>query len=95
MIQFRASMTGFEATPSIYPKYGAWGTTPTMTQVDLPLLSRCLAMEAGGRTLSWYSHDLTGLSCVATLQLRRCVADAVDVPVDQAIWSTSKLSREA
>lgn len=88
-------MTGFDATPRIHPKYGAWVTTPMMTQVDLPLLSRSLAMEAGGRTLLWYSHDLTGLSCAATLQLRRCVADAVDVSVDQAIWPTSKLSREA
>ena len=95
MIQFRALMTGFDETPRIHPEYGAWGTMPTMTQVVLPLLSRCLAMEAGGRTLLWYSHDLTGLSCAATLQLRRCVADAVCVTVDQVIWSTNKLSREA
>jgi hypothetical protein len=90
MSKLRASMTGFDATPRIHPQYGAWGTTPTMKEVDLPLQSRCLALNSDGTTLLWFSHDLTGLSCSATLQMRRHVADAIGLSVDQIVWSTSQ-----
>ncbi|MAE67256.1 MAG: hypothetical protein CMJ18_23590 [Phycisphaeraceae bacterium] len=83
-------MTGFDATPRIHPEYGAWGTTPSMKEVDLPLESRCLALEGNGLTLLWFAHDLTGLSCAATLQLREHVASAVGLPVDHVVWSTSQ-----
>jgi len=83
-------MTGFDATPRIHAKYGAWGTTPLMTQVDLPLQSRCLALQGDGLSLLWFSHDMTGLSCPATLQLREHVANAVGMSADQIIWSTSQ-----
>ena len=85
-----AAMTGFDATPRIHPQFGAWGTTPTMRDVDLPLLSRCLALQDHGQTLLWFSHALTGLSCASTLQLRQHVAGAVGLSVDQIVWSTSQ-----
>lgn len=90
MSTLRAAMTGFDATPRIHPQFGAWGTTPSMTEIDLPLLSRCLALEGDGRLLLWFSHDLIGLGCPATLQLREHVAAALELRVDQVVWSTSQ-----
>ncbi len=90
MNHLRGAIIGFDSTPRIHPQFGAWGTTPTMKQIDLPLLSRCLALENNGTTLLWFSHDLVGLSCPATLALRQQVADAVGLTVEQVIWSTSQ-----
>ncbi len=83
-------MIGFDTTPRLHPRFGAWGTTPTMTKIDLPLLSRCLALDADGRRLLWFSHDLVGLSVPATTALRTKVADALGLTVEQVIWSTSQ-----
>ena len=78
-------MIGFDTTPRLHPRFGAWGTTPTMTKIDLPLLSRCLALDADGRRLLWFSHDLVGLSVPATTALRTKVADALGLTVEQVI----------
>ena len=34
---FDVGIAGFDFTPEIHPEYGAWGTTPGMTEVDMPL----------------------------------------------------------
>lgn len=58
--QLHAAMVGFDFTPKFHPEFGAWGTTPIMTEVDLPLLGRCLALEQDGRRLVWLAFDLCG-----------------------------------
>ena len=36
---------GVDITPRFHPKLGAWGTSPTMTELDMPLLARCVALR--------------------------------------------------
>lgn len=64
--QLHAGIAGFDFTPPIHPEYGAWGTTPSMTEVDLPLLGRCLALRQGSgqgqqadQLLLWFALDLS------------------------------------
>ena len=45
MSDLRAGVVGFDITPEIHPEYGAWGTTPSLTSVDAPLLARCIALD--------------------------------------------------
>lgn len=42
MKKLHAVMVGFDITTRFHPTCGAWGCTPTMTEVDAPLLARCL-----------------------------------------------------
>ena len=56
----RVGIAGFDITPRFHPRYGAWGTTPSMTEVDLPLLSRCIALECDDTRLLWFGSDLVG-----------------------------------
>lgn len=86
----RVGVAGFEITPRIHPRYGAWGTTPSMTEVDLPLLSRCIALEQGGTRLLWFGSDLVGNSASETNALREEVAAGVGIEPEQIIWSTSQ-----
>ncbi len=86
----RANITAFDITPDIHPEYGAWGTTPGMTEVDLPLLGRCLALEQDQRALLWFSLDLCGNTVDETTSMRNDVAAAVGLGADQVIWSTSQ-----
>jgi hypothetical protein len=44
MNSLRVGMVGFDITPRFHPAFGAWGSTHTMTELDLPLLARCIAL---------------------------------------------------
>jgi len=90
MSGLRAGVVGFDITPRIHPEFGAWGTTPSMTEIDLPLLARCIALEQDGRRVVWFGSDLVGENVAGTDALRRHVADAIGLPVSQVIWSTSQ-----
>ena len=57
---FDVGIAGFDFTPEIHPEYGAWGTTPGMTEVDMPLLGRCIALSQGEELLLWYGIDICG-----------------------------------
>ncbi len=63
MNRLRAAMVGFEITPHFHPKFGAWGTTPSVTKMDPEvggLYARCLALEQGDRCVVWFGSDLVG-----------------------------------
>lgn len=90
MSELRAGFAGFDITPRFHPTCGAWGSTPTMTQLDMPLLARCVAFEQGDRTLVWFGSDLVGEVVPDTDAMRDEVADALNLIRDQVIWSTSQ-----
>ena len=69
-----AANYGFDITPRFHPQHGAWGTTPSMTEIDLPLLSRCIALEHNGTRLLWFGSDLVGDTVPDTDALRDEVA---------------------
>jgi len=83
-------IAGFDITPRIHPLHGAWGTTPSMTEVDMPLLARCIALEHDGTRLLWFGSDLVGDTVADTELLRDEVAAATSLPRDHVIWSTSQ-----
>src|SRR5688572_5892958 len=87
---FRVGVVGFDITPRIHPKCGAWGTTPSMTEVDMPLLARCLALEQDGRLLMWFSSGLCGENVPGTDAFRDKVADTLKLKREQVLWSTSQ-----
>ena len=70
-------MVGFDITPRFHRTCGAWGSIYTMTEVDMPLLSRCLLIEAEGLRLLWYGSDLVGDDFHETNVLREEIADAI------------------
>lgn len=86
----KAAMVGFDITPRIHPKFGAWGTTPSMIGVDMPLLGRCLALEHEGRRLLWFGLDLVGENTGGTDTLRDRIARELGTTRDQVVWSTSQ-----
>lgn len=88
MDTLRVGAAAFDITPGIDPTCGAWGCNPTITTVDQPLGGRCLALEHAGRRVVWLSFDLVGDSPRLTLQLRREVAEALDLPVEDLLWGT-------
>lgn len=90
MGQLQVGIVGFDITPGIHPTCGAWGTTPRMTEVDMPLLSRCIALQQDDRRLLWYGSDLIGETTPITDALRDEVAEGIGLTRDQVIWSTSQ-----
>ena len=90
MGEFKAAMTGFDIDPRFHPEYGAWGTTPVMTEIDIPVLTRCLVLAGGDKALVWFSHDLIGESVEGTDVLRREIADTLDIETSCIVWSTSQ-----
>ncbi len=81
---------GFDFTPAIHPEYGAWGTTPGMTEVDMPLLGRCIALSQGEELLLWYGIDLCGNPPKEVTEIRDELASALSLQRRQIIWSTSQ-----
>ena len=90
MTKLHAAIVGFDITPEIHPEYGAWGTTPQLTKIDMPLLARCVALRQDKQLLIWFGSDLCGNSVPETDLLRSEVADALDLERQQVIWSTSQ-----
>ncbi len=86
----RAGMVGFDITPRFHPTYGAWGSTPSMTQVDMLLRAGVVALEHDGRKALWYGLDLVGDPPRETLAIREEIASAVGLSSSQVIWSTSQ-----
>ena len=60
MTKLHAAIVGFDITPEIHPEYGAWGTTPQLTKIDMPLLARCVALRQDKQLLIWFGSDLCG-----------------------------------
>ncbi len=90
MGHLKAAMVGFDITPRIHPQFGAWGTTLSMTEIDMPLLSRCLCLEQDGRLLIWFGSDLVGETVPGTDVFRDEVSQALGLSRQQVIWSTSQ-----
>ena len=90
MSGLRAGIVGLDITPEFHPAYGAWGTTPSMTRIDLPLLARCVALQVESRLLLWYGLDLVGENIPNTESIRDEVADGLHLQREQIIWSTSQ-----
>jgi len=90
LTELRVGIVGFDITPEIHPEYGAWGTTPQMTKVDKPLLARCIVLDDGAQRIVWFGSDLCGNPVHETDRFRDKVAEALDMPRQQVIWSTSQ-----
>ena len=95
MNKLNAAMVGFDIAPRFHPEFGAWGTTPIITETDMPLLTRCLALKQEDRLLVWFSHDLCGDNIRGTDRFRDEVADAIGLNREQVIWSTSQTHSSA
>ncbi|MAE59866.1 MAG: hypothetical protein CMJ49_00765 [Planctomycetaceae bacterium] len=95
MPPLRGSIVGFDITPDIHPQFGAWGTTPNVTEIAMPLLARCLALQQDHRTLLWFASDLCGNPPAETQKFRAEVADALDLTPEQIVWSTSQTHSSA
>lgn len=87
---FNVGIAGFDFTPAIHPEYGAWGTTPGMTEVDMPLLGRCIALSQGEDLLLWYGIDICGNPPKEVAAIRDELASALSLQRRQIIWSTSQ-----
>lgn len=83
-------MVGFDVTPRFHPTCGAWGSTPSMTELDIPLLARCLVIKQDERMAVWYGLDLSGDHVHGTDATRTEIATALGLEFDQIIWSTSQ-----
>ena len=90
MSKLNVGIVGFDITPRIDPVFGAWGTTPSLTAIDMPLLARCIALRQDDRLLIWFGSDLIGEGLADTLKLRQELAALLDLRVDQIIWSSSQ-----
>jgi neutral ceramidase len=90
MSKLNVGIVGFDITPRIEPVFGAWGTTPSMTEIDMPLFARCIALRQDERLLIWFGSDLVGGGLAETTALRDEVAAGLKLQRDQIIWSTSQ-----
>ena len=90
MSSLHVGIVGFDITPKFHPTCGAWGTTPSMAQLALPLLSRCVAFKHEQRRVVWFGSDLVGDTVRGTDAMRDEVADALKLKREQVIWSTSQ-----
>ena len=90
MTQLNVGIVGFDITPNIHPEFGAWGTTPLKTKIDMPMLAHCLVLQQDDRRLIWFGSDHVGEGVVDTNQRRDDVGSQLGVPRDRIIWSTSQ-----
>jgi len=86
----QVGIVGFDITPRIHPEFGAWGTTPFVTTIDMPLLARCIAFEHMGRRLLWFGSDLFGETVAEADATRHEIAEAIGMEPDDITWSTSQ-----
>ena len=90
MSNLHVGVVGFDITPEIHPEYGAWGTTPSLTHVDQPLLARCIVLDDGNTRVIWFGSDLCGNSVSETAGFRDEVAQALGMVRENIVWSTSQ-----
>ena len=90
MSELQAGIVGFDITSEIHPEYGAWGTTPSLTSVDMPLLARCIVLDDGRERLVWFGSDLCGNPVHEVATFRDEVADDLGLRREQIVWSTSQ-----
>ena len=90
MKKLQVGIAGFDITPRFHPKCGAWGCTPKMTELDLPLFARCIVFDNGDRRLVWFGSDLVGETVPGTDAMRAEVASALQLDASQIVWSTSQ-----
>ena len=90
MSELKAAMVGFDITPRIHPKFGAWGTTPSMYVIDMPLVGRCIALEQNGELLIWFSVDQFPLPVSESTRLRDRIARELGITGDQVMWTASQ-----
>jgi hypothetical protein len=95
MSDLHAGVAGFDITPEIHPKYGAWGTTPSLTSVDMPLLARCIVLEHDRERLVWFGSDLCGNPVHEVATFRDEIAEALSLERRQIVWSTSQTHSSA
>jgi len=86
----KAGIVGFDITPRFHPTCGAWGSTPSMPELDLPLLSRCVALDEGGRRLLWFGSDLIGDTVKGTDTIRDEIADTLGLRREQVIFPPAR-----
>ena len=91
MSDLTVGVAGADVSPRFHPQLGAWGTSPTLTDLDLPLLARCVALRQDGRTVVWYSIDLITLNVSQTDELRAELAAALRLTPEQIVLSTSQV----
>ena len=83
-------MVGFDITPRFHPQFGAWGTTASLTKLDMPLFGGCMAVEQDGRRLIWFGLDLVGETVRGTDAIRDELAQTLGLERQQVVWSTSQ-----
>ena len=83
-------MVGFDITPRIHPEFGAYGTTPSMYVIDMPLLGRCVALEQEDELLVWFSVDQFPLSVSESARLRDRLGQELGIAGDQVMWTASQ-----
>ena len=84
-------VAGADVSPRFHPEFGAWGTSPTLPELDLPLLARCVVLRQDGRTVVWYGIDLITLNVPQTDELRAELAAALRLEPEQIVLSTSQV----
>ena len=89
MSSLRAAVVGFDITPRFHASCGAWGCNPSVTEVESPLLGRCLVLEErGGTPVIWFSADFVGDTPRCTAELRRHVSARLGLQPDRILWGT-------
>ena len=88
--ELRAALVGFDVTPRIHPEFGAYGTTPSMYVIDMPLQGRCLALARGDEVLVWYSVDQFPLTVPGCTQLRAQLGRELGLSGEQVLWTASQ-----
>jgi hypothetical protein len=61
-----------------------------MTEIDMPLLGRCIALREDDRILLWYGMNICGNVPKEVNAIRDKLAAALDLERRQIIWSTSQ-----
>ena len=87
MSSLRVALVGFDITPRFHPRCGAWGCNPSITEVDSPLLARCLAVQQDDRLFLWYSCDLVGESPSQTDARCEQLAAGLGLRREQVLWA--------
>ena len=91
MDQLNVGAAGVDITPRFHPELGAWGTTPSLTELDMPLLARCVALRQAEQLMIWYGIDLITLNIPQTDEIRDELGEALGLDRKQIVFSTSQV----